>query len=163
MLSAVDDGVGLISKTLEDKGVAANTLVFYISDNGAPLKIHKIDAPGGGPGWDGSLNEPWIGEKGMLTEGGIRVPFIARWPARFAKGKVYERPVIALDATATALAAAGLKRDEKIDGVDLAPFLTEKKAGDPHDALYWRWVGQAAIREGDWKFLQGDDRAYLFD
>ncbi len=163
MLSAVDDGVGLISKTLEDKGVAANTLVFYISDNGAPLKIHKIDAPGGGPGWDGSLNEPWIGEKGMLTEGGIRVPFIARWPARFVKGKVYERPVIALDATATALTAAGLKRDEKIDGVDLAPFLTEKTAGDPHDALYWRWVGQAAIREGDWKFLQGDDRAYLFD
>ena len=87
MLSAVDDGVGLISKTLEEKGVAANTLVFYISDNGAPLKIHKIDAPGGGPGWDGSLNEPWIGEKGMLTEGGIRVPFIARWPARFAKAK----------------------------------------------------------------------------
>lgn len=163
MLSAVDDGVGLISKTLEENGVAANTLVFYISDNGAPLKIHKIDAPGGGPGWDGSLNDPWIGEKGMLTEGGIRVPFIARWPARLSEGRVYERPVIALDATATALAAAGLKRDEKTDGVDLVPFLTGKTAGDPHDALYWRWVGQAAIREGDWKFLQGSDRAYLFD
>ncbi len=163
MLSAVDDGVGRMSKTLDEKGVAQNTLVFYISDNGAPLKIHKIDAPGGGPGWDGSLNDPWIGEKGMLTEGGIRVPFIARWPNRLPKGKVFERPVIALDATATALTAAGLKLDETIDGVDLVPFLTGKQAADPHDALYWRWAGQAAVREGDWKYLQGDDRAYLFD
>ncbi len=163
MLSAVDDGVGLICRALEEKDAAQNTLVFYISDNGAPLKIHKIDAPGGGPGWDGSLNDPWIGEKGMLTEGGIRVPFIARWPDRLPAGKVFERPAIALDATATALVAAGLKLDETIDGVDLVPLLTGKQTGDPHDALYWRWVGQAAIREGDWKYLQGDRRAYLFD
>ena len=163
MLSAVDDGVGLISKTLEEQSVAQETLVFYISDNGAPLKIHKIDAPGGGPGWDGSLNDPWIGEKGMLTEGGIRVPFVARWPSRLPKGKVFKRPVIALDATATALAAAGAKLDGSVDGVDLVPFLTGTQTGDPHDALYWRWVGQAAVRAGDWKYLRGDDRAYLFD
>jgi uncharacterized sulfatase len=163
MISAVDDGVGLIVSALEENGIAENTLIFYISDNGAPLKIHKIDAPGGGPGWDGSLNDPWIGEKGMLTEGGIRVPFVACWPARLPEGRVYERPAIALDATATALAAAGLELDEKIDGVDLVPFLTGQKAGDPHDALYWRWVGQAAVREGDWKYLRGAGRDYLFD
>jgi arylsulfatase A-like enzyme len=163
MLSAVDDGVGLIRKSLDKKGVTENTLIFYISDNGAPLKLHKIDAPGGGPGWDGSLNDPWLGEKGMLTEGGIRVPFIACWPARIPRGKVYQRPVITFDATATALAAAGLKRDKKLDGVDLVSFLTGKSKGDPHDALYWRWVGQAAIREGDWKYLQGAGRGYLFD
>ncbi len=162
MLSAVDDGVGLISRTLEEQDATKNTLVFYISDNGAPLKIHKIDAPGGGPGWDGSLNDPWIGEKGMLTEGGIRVPFIACWPGRLPKGEVFKRPVIALDATATALVAAGLKLDENIDGVDLLPFLMGRQTGDPHDALYWRWAGQAAVREGDWKYLRGDDRAYLF-
>ena len=163
MLSAVDDGVGLISKTLEQQGVTNNTLVFYIGDNGAPLKIHKIDAPGGGPGWDGSLNDPWVGEKGMLTEGGIRVAYIMRWPDQVPRNKVYDRPAIALDATATSLVAAGLKLDAEIDGVDLVPFLTGNQSGDPHDALFWRWSGQAAIRAGDWKYLQGDSRAYLFN
>ena len=163
MISAVDDGVGLIDKALVETGVKQNTLVFYIGDNGAPLKIHKIDAPGGGPGWDGSLNDPWIGEKGMVTEGGIRVPFVARWPKQFPQGQVYHRPVIALDATATAIVAGGLELDEKIDGVDLVPFLTGKQTGDPHEALYWRWLGQATIRAGDWKYLQAEDRAYLFD
>jgi uncharacterized sulfatase len=163
MLSAVDDGVGLISSMLARHGLTDNTLVFYISDNGAPLKIHKVDAPGGGAGWDGSLNDPLLGEKGMLTEGGIRVPFIASWPGHMPKGLVYDRPVIALDAVATALTAAGLPLDDAIDGVDLVPALTERQTADPHDALYWRWVGQAAIRVGDWKYLQGDDRAYLFD
>ena len=61
MLSAVDDGVGLISQTLAKHGLTEKTLIFYIGDNGAPLKMHKFDAPGGGPGWDGSLNDPLNG------------------------------------------------------------------------------------------------------
>lgn len=163
MISAMDDGIGMIRRTLEEEGIARNTLVFYISDNGAPLKIHKIDAPGGGPGWDGSLNDPWIGEKGMLTEGGIRVPFLVSWPARLPAGKTYHRPVIALDASATALSVAGLEVGEEIDGVDLVPYLTGERAGDPHAALYWRWRGQAAIRAGDWKYLIGGGGEYLFN
>lgn len=163
MLSAVDDGVALIDRRLVAHDIAGNTLIFYISDNGAPLKIHKFDAPGGGPGWDGSLNDPWVGEKGMLSEGGIRVPFIARWPDRLPAGLVYHRPVIALDATATAVAAAGLPVDDELDGVDLVPYLTGAEQGDPHEALYWRWVGQEAIRQGDWKYLRGGGREYLFD
>ncbi|HID23095.1 MAG TPA: sulfatase, partial [Planctomycetaceae bacterium] len=70
MISAVDEGVGQILLTLRRYGLEQRTLVFFISDNGAPLKIHKLDAPGGGPGWDGSLNDLLNGEKGMLTEGG---------------------------------------------------------------------------------------------
>ena len=58
MLSAVDDGVGLITRTLEEHRLSEKTLIFYIGDNGAPLKIHKRDAPVVGPGWDGSLNDP---------------------------------------------------------------------------------------------------------
>ena len=77
----------------------------------------------------------------MLSEGGIRVPFLLRWPRHVPRGAVYERPVITFDATATALVAAGLELDERIDGVDLVPFLNGEETRDPHDSLYWRYEG----------------------
>jgi uncharacterized sulfatase len=61
MIAAMDDGVGAIAKELRERDLDKNTLIFYIGDNGAPLKIHKLAAPGGGPGWDRSLNEPMNG------------------------------------------------------------------------------------------------------
>ncbi len=134
-----------------------------IGDNGAPLKIHKADAPGGGPGWDGSLNDPMNGEKGMLTEGGIRVPYVVHWKGRIPGGQVYSHPVITLDVAKTATALAGLPDDPALDGVNLLPYLAGEKTGAPHDALYWRWLGQSAIRKGQWKYLRSDDREYLFD
>ncbi|WP_196784655.1 sulfatase family protein [Crateriforma conspicua] len=163
MLSAVDDGVGRVMATLESNGLRENTLIFLISDNGAPLKIHKADTPGGGPGWDGSLNDPMNGEKGMLTEGGIRTPFVGCWPGTFPGGQVYSQPVISLDAMATTLAAAGLTIDDTIDGVNLLPFLTGESDGAPHDALYWRWLSQSAVRQGKWKYIRSNDREFLFD
>lgn len=162
MMSAVDDGVGRVMEALREHKIEDNTLVFFISDNGAPLKIRKLDAPGGGPGWDGSLNEPMNGEKGMLSEGGIRVPFIAYWKDKF-KPQVYDHPVISLDVAATAIALAGQPEDAKLDGVNLVPYLTGEKTGPPHDALFWRWIAQSAIREGQWKYLRGGTRQYLFD
>lgn len=163
MLSAVDDGVGRIMDTLRAKGLEKNTMIFVISDNGAPLKIHKLDEPGGGAGWDGSLNDPMNGEKGMLTEGGIRVPFVMYWKGTIPGGQVYSKPVITLDVAATANALAGLPDDDMLDGVNLVPYLTGEKEGSPHEALYWRWLGQSVIREGNWKYLRSDDREYLFD
>lgn len=164
MLSAVDDGVGLILQTLDELKLRENTLIFYIGDNGAPLKIHKQDAPGGGPGWDGSLNDPLNGEKGMLSEGGMHTPFVVSWPARIPGGQAYQHPVSALDVAATAAVAAGLSTPAaEFDGVDLEPFLSGRIADPPHDALMWRWVSQAAIREGDWKLLRGGTREYLYN
>ncbi|MGB0579829.1 MAG: sulfatase family protein [Limisphaerales bacterium] len=163
MISAMDDGVGLIRRTLKQHGLEKKTLIFYIGDNGAPLKIHKLDAPGGGPGWDGSLNKPMNGEKGMLSEGGIRVPFLAAWPGTIPAGQVYRHPIVALDVAATSVALAGLPEDKSLDGVNLVPFLSGKVKGAPHDTLQWRWIAQAAIREGKWKFLKGGKREYLFD
>jgi len=163
MISAIDDGVGGVLEALRAKKIEDRTLIFFIGDNGAPLKIHKHDAPGGGPGWDGSINDPLNGEKGMLTEGGIRVPFLAYWKGKVPGARVVDHPVVSLDVAATALAMAGLPEDEKLDGVNLLPCLTGKSTAPPHEALYWRWIAQSAIREGRWKYLRGGEREYLFD
>jgi arylsulfatase A-like enzyme len=164
MLSAVDDGVGLITETLAKHDLTKRTLIFYIGDNGAPLKIHKLDAPGGGPGWDGSLNDPLNGEKGMLSEGGMHVPFVISWPGTIPAGQVFEHPVSALDVAATAAEIANLEtKAGDLDGVNLIPHLTGKVATPPHQVLAWRWTAQSAIREGNWKLLRGGEREYLFD
>ena len=164
MLSAVDDGVGLITSTLAKHGLSEKTLIFYIGDNGAPLKIHKLDAPGGGPGWDGSLNDPLNGEKGMLSEGGMHVPFVISWPGTIPAGQVYDHPISALDVAATAAEIARLEtQPADLDGVNLIPHLTGRKTTPPHEVLTWRWVAQSAIREGNWKLLRGGQREYLYD
>jgi uncharacterized sulfatase len=115
-------------------------------------------------GWDGSLNTPWVGEKGMLAEGGIRVPFLARWPGQIPAGQVFRHPVSTLDIAATANAVAGLPADAQLDGVDLLPHLTGRIAAAPHAALYWRFWSQAAVREGRWKLLhKAGEPDRLFD
>jgi uncharacterized sulfatase len=149
--------------TLREYDLEEKTLIFFIGDNGAPLKIHKLDAPGGGPGWDGSLNEPLNGEKGMLAEGGIRVPFVVYWKGEIEGGQLYHHPVISLDVAATSVALAGLPSDPQLDGVNLLPFLRGESERVPHESLFWRWIAQSAIREGKWKYLRGGARDYLFD
>jgi arylsulfatase A-like enzyme len=165
MQSAIDDGVGKIMARLREYHLEESTLIFYTSDNGAPLH-HKRDAPVETDmgGWDGSLNDPWVGEKGLLTEGGIRVPFAVHWKGVLPPGKVYDQPVSSLDIAATALAAIRQPSDSKLDGVDLIPFLSGKNLGPPHAALFWRFWNQAAVRSGQWKYLQaGTVGAFLFD
>jgi uncharacterized sulfatase len=103
------------------------------------------------------------GEKGMLTEGGIRVPFLVYWRGVIPGGQVYTHPVISLDVAATANALAGLPKDPVLDGVNLMPYLTGKDSDAPHDVLFWRWGGQFAVRHGDWKYLLSGDRQYLFN
>jgi len=162
MMSAVDDGVGRVMETLRQNGLEENTLIFFMGDNGAPLKITMPDQPDG-PGWNGSLNLPMNGEKGMLSEGGIREPWIAYWKGRIPAGQVYAQPVISLDVGATAVALAGLPHDSLLDGVNVLPYFTGEKKGTPHEALFWRWEAQSAIREGKWKLLVGGKRSYLYD
>jgi arylsulfatase A-like enzyme len=166
MIAAIDDGIGEIMKKLREHGLEKNTLVIFTSDNGAPLKITKEDSPikGDPGGWDGSLNDPWIGEKGMLSEGGIRVPMLFSWRGTLPAGNVYAHPVSSLDFAATANALAGLPDTSTLDGVNLLPFLTGKNPGAPHDRLCWRFWNQAAIREGQWKYLSGGGKSeFLFD
>ena len=144
--------------------------MFLIGDNGAPLRRGA---------WDGSLNLPLVGEKGMLTDGGVRVPFVAAWPGTLPAGRVFDEPVSSLDVAATALVAAGgdLAAARKprspgsealaalpLEGVDLVPFLSGRRTGALHERLFWRWRSQAAVLEHPWKLVRlGRDTIYLFD
>lgn len=154
MIAAMDDGLGLLRAKLRDMGAERNTLIFFIGDNGAPL----------GDVWDGSVNLPMIGQKGMLAEGGIRTPFIAAWPGRWPSGATYDQPVINLDVAATAVAAAGLSHDPKLDGVNLTPFVTGENRSAPHERLFWRWGSQSAVLEMPYKLIKlGSRPSLLFD
>lgn len=157
MIAAVDDGVGRLRSRLEAHGIARRTLIFFLSDNGATL---------GRGARNGSLNDPLVGEKGMLTDGGIRVPYLVCWPDALPGGQIYEKSVSALDITATALAAAGVDwaADGQLDGVDLVPYLSGENSAPPHAELYWQQRGQAALLSGEWKYLAlGDDHEFLFN
>jgi arylsulfatase A-like enzyme len=151
MMFAMDEAIGKILKTLDSSGQTQNTLVTFISDNGGPtMKGETVN---------GSINKPLRGSKRTTLEGGIRVPFLVRWPAQIKPG-VYEQPVIQLDLTATALAAAGADTSAaKLEGVDLKPHLTGSSTKAPHDALYWRFGQQMAIRQGDYKLVRYDSNA----
>lgn len=154
LIAAIDDGVGRIRAKLRGMGQEEDTLIFFIGDNGAPL----------GSAWDGSLNRPLRGQKGMLSEGGIRVPFLAAWPGTIPGGQTYPHPVISLDVAATAIPLAGLEPDATLDGVNLLPFLTGEADGPPHVTLTWRWMSQAAILEFPHKLIALGGRApLLFD
>jgi arylsulfatase A-like enzyme len=145
MQSAMDDAVGAVLGKIRALGQDENTLIFFFSDNGGPTAQTT------------SGNGPLRGFKSQTWEGGVRVPFMVQWKGRIPAGKVDDRPVIQLDIHPTALAAAGIaaKSQWKLDGVNLLPYLTGEKSGPPHEALYWRFGPQVAVRLGDWKLVKG--------
>lgn len=149
MMLALDDAIGVVRKKLAATGLEQNTLIAFISDNGGPTMQ--------GTTTNGSSNDPLRGSKRTTLEGGIRVPFLVAFPGKIKPG-VYEQPAIQLDLTATALTLGGAKTD-KVEGVDLLPFLAGEKTGAPHDALYWRFGQQMAIRAGDYKLVRYDSMA----
>jgi arylsulfatase A-like enzyme len=171
MMSAVDEGVGRIVDLLKEKGIYERTLIIFTSDNGAPLGAHQqavmadiLPVNKQGAAWDGSRNDPLTGEKGMLSEGGIRVPMIWAWPDALPRNMVIDEPVISLDITASVLAAAQTEIDSSLDGENLLPFLQGTTAFNEQRPLFWRFWSQAAVRTGDWKLIYtGDRREMLFN
>jgi arylsulfatase A-like enzyme len=154
MLSSVDDAIGSVLDQLDKSGVADRTAVFFISDNGGPTQANA------------SRNTPLSGVKATVWEGGIRVPFVVRWPGQVPAGAVYDEPVISLDIFATASAAAGvpLPSDRHYDSVNLIPHLKGEAKTSPHPSLYWRFGAQHAIRQGQYKLLKlRDGEEHLFD
>ena len=151
MIQHMDEGIGWVMDTLRQQGLADNTLVVFTSDNG---------------GERFSDSWPLVGGKMDLTEGGIRVPWIAHWPAQIAPGGTSGQPCMTMDWSATMLDAAGVAADAAypLDGVSLLPVL-RNPAHRFARPLYWRMNhrGQRALRDGDWKYLRVDGHDYLFN
>lgn len=156
MVRALDRGVGRVLQALKDEGLERDTLVVFTSDNGAPGYI-------GLP----RVNQPYRGWKLTFFEGGLRVPFVARWPGHIPAGLVHRDPVSFVDLlpTLAAAAGAGTPTDRPIDGVDLLPRLKPDAPAAPERALYWRDGGLQAVRLGRWKLIsaQRPPRDWLFD
>jgi len=151
MVESMDGNIGRLMSALERLGIADNTIVVFTSDNG---------------GERFSDTWPFIGAKTELLEGGIRVPLIVRWPARVAAGGTSSQVMISMDFVPTLLAAAGAgpKLLSGFDGENLLDVLTGK-AAPRQRTLFWRYKAgnQAAVREGDWKYLKILDREWLFN
>jgi arylsulfatase A-like enzyme len=153
MTAALDDGVGRILSSLREQGIEDQTLVIFLSDNGA-AKFHGVGD-----------NGPYRLGKLFLFEGGVRVPFLMKWPGRIQPGTVNTRLVSALDLFPTICTAAEAKPPVELvlDGVDLLPWLDDAKPGTPREHLFWRNGPNRAVRKGDWKLVQAGNHVWLFD
>ena len=155
MVEVMDAGVGSLLEKLEEHGLAENTLVVFLSDNGG---VVRKDSP--------ARNGSFRGGKSTLFEGGIRVPLIMKYPARYPSGTRFDDPVTALDLLPTfgGLSAASHVWPVTLDGVDLTPFVAGEARERPHDVLLWRRLDDFAIRRGDHKLVrQGQGPPKLFD
>jgi arylsulfatase A-like enzyme len=150
MIHHMDEGIGRVLAALQRHGIADDTLVIFTSDNG---------------GERFSDNWPLVGGKMDLTEGGIRVPWIARWPRTIAPASVSAQHCMTMDWTATLLDAAGVAPEpaHPLDGMSLLPLL--RGGATFARSMHWRMNhrGQRALRDGRWKYLRVDGHDYLFD
>lgn len=151
IVTALDAAVGRVLATLDERGLAENTIVIFTSDNGGERFSH---------------NWPFSGQKTELLEGGIRVPALLRWPSRIEPGRTTDQVAISMDWLPTLLSAAGSAPDPAYpsDGVDLLPVLLGRRPPIER-TLFWRYKANAqrAARSGDWKYLSIRGNEFLFD
>jgi len=164
MVEAMDEQIGRVLDKLDELGVADHTAVVLMSDNGG------LSTSEGSP----TSNLPLRGGKGWLYEGGIREPFLIRWPGVTDPGSESDVPVISTDFYPTILDMAGLplKKDQHLDGASLVPLLKGATSIE-RDALYWHYPHYGnqggfpggAIRMGDFKLIERfeDGRVHLYD
>lgn len=151
MVSAVDDGVGEIVKSLKKSGQYENTMIFFSSDNG-PSTESRNWLDGKEDFYYGGSAGIFRGHKNSLFDGGTRMPAILSWPGGVPAGQVCDKPGMMMDIFPTYLEAAGGKADHPIDGTSILPMVA-KGAPSPHEDLHWEHDGQLAIRRGKWKLV----------
>lgn len=145
VIEELDWSVGQVLEALKRHNLDAQTLVIFTSDNGPWLSY----------GDHAGSAKPLREGKGTAFDGGVREPFIARWPGRIPAGAVSRTPAMTIDIlpTIARLTGASLPKNRIIDGRDIWPVISAQKgAKEPHDALYFYWVGEMhAVRSGKWK------------
>ena len=156
MIEALDRSVGKIVKSLEDNGLTENTLIIFTSDNGGAGYIELPD-----------INQPYRGWKLTHFEGGMHVPFMAKWPSEISKGTRYDKPIHHTDIFHTIAAAVGAKvpDDRKLDGVDLMPFVKGVNKSVPHETLFWREGHHQTVLHEGWKLIKSGriNKRWLFN
>lgn len=125
-LNKLDQAVGKIVHRLQELKLRENTIIFYISDNGGSPRTYAI-------------NKPLRGNKYILEEGGIRVPFVISWPGNIPEGKIYDNMVSALDIFPTLHSMLNIQMPSgrPYDGTNLMPYINGDNKGKPHESLYW--------------------------
>lgn len=157
MIEALDRSIGKIVSALEKNGLTENTLIIFASDNGGAGYIGLDD-----------INKPYRGWKLTHFEGGMHIPFFAKWPAKIKKDMKYNKRIHHTDIFSTILGAANIEppKEITIDGVNLIPFLTNEKRGEPHETLYWKNVTYQAIIHDNWKLMRSKypkEKEYLYN
>ncbi len=168
MIASVDESVGRVLAVLDELHLTENTLVIFSSDNGGVggysregIKRNQEEV---------TDNAPLRSGKGSLYEGGVRVPYIFRWPGRIPTGTVTDTPIISIDLYPTLLELAGGKPQPgyTLDGVSYVKLLTSGGTADlGREALYWHFPGYlgagrdqwrttpaGSVRRGDWKLIE---------
>ena len=160
MVSMVDRQVGEVLALLKELGIEQNTLVLFSGDNGGADYFASKDHPRGvhSANKNPQTGVEYRGHKGQLYEGGLRVPFLARWPGKIAAGSVSEHLGYFPDVLPTIAEVTGAKAPTDVDGLSILPTLIgEKAAGhtqQQHDFLYWEIGGATAIRQGTWRAVR---------
>jgi arylsulfatase A-like enzyme len=159
MISDADTAIGLFLDSLEELGLAENTVIFFTSDNGGSMEY--------------TINDPLRGGKGRPHEGGVRVPMIVRWPGNIPAGSTNDTAVIGTDLYPTFLSLAGVAKPDSLilDGADISPLLREEAIADR--SIFWhcpaynvfRTAPHSVIRHGNHKLIHWyeNGESELFD
>lgn len=153
MISAMDDGVGEIIKSLGDIGKLDDTIIFFSSDNGPSTESRNF-LDGTEDLYYGGSAGIFRGHKGSLFDGGIREPAILSYPRYVPQDKTCDQVAMMMDVVPTVLSFIGeqVPAIDEIDGLSLATMISEH-ASSPHVNLFWEYNGQLAVRRGDWKLV----------
>lgn len=165
MVAMLDRQVGEVLDLLEELGIADTTLVLFSGDNGGADYFVTPEHPRGvhSANRHPATGVEFRGKKGTLYEGGLRIPFIARWPGRIAPGGVSDHLGYFPDILPTIAEATGAAAPADTDGISILPTILGKPGQRRHDYLYWEMGDQAAIRQGDWRAVRGKAGWELYD
>jgi len=172
MIDSMDKNTERLPATLDELGVADNTVVIFLSDNGGcaeepggrdPKQRHAGQADdyvAVGPSWGWAQNAPFRRYKSWVHEGGINTPCIVRWPGRVERGAITDEVAHIIDVMPTLLEMAGGEYPQQREGESILPVegrsivpILRGGRGDADRELCWEWAGNRAIRQGDWKLV----------